>query len=204
MCNELTAHTAAVNNFLAADPDKMVQKSGAVYSDDGNSIIISYYAQKHFVSIANGQVTTADNRQVSYNDATLILQYLKQCSGLPPRNRWLSFLELPQGIHHHVPFIKSACEPIRDAFGSNPGLFLQQTEKLGGKPIDMGDAAALIPAFPKLPLAAILWEGDDEFPARATILFDSIAPYQLTTAALWVLGCELAKKLVSQPLPTTS
>lgn len=199
MCNELTAHSAAVQDFLGTDPEEMVLKSGASFSQDHKHIIIKYFGQKHFVHVTNAKVINSDNQEVPYNDATLILQYLKQCSGLPPRNKWISFLELPDGIHHNVPFIKNACEPLGEVFGYCSEQFKKIAEDdFGGVPIKIGDIALSIPAFPKLPLAVAIWEGDDEFPARATILFDSIAPHQLTTAALWVLGCELTKKLVSR------
>ncbi|MBF7083301.1 DUF3786 domain-containing protein [Desulfallas sp. Bu1-1] len=196
MCNELTAHSAAVKDFLSTDPDEMALKSGACYSEDRLHIVINYFARKHFVSLSTGEVTTPGGK-ISFNDATLVLQYLKQCSGLPPRGKWISFLELPQGEHHYVPFLNDACKPISEAFGDNPALLEQRVKKLGGQKLDLGDFSALVPAFPKLPLAVVLWEGDEEFPAKATILFDSIAPHHLSTAALWVLGCELTKKLLT-------
>ncbi|WP_347491030.1 DUF3786 domain-containing protein [Desulfoscipio sp. XC116] len=196
MCHELTAHTSAIKDFLAANPEEMILKSGAAYAQDRRSVLIEYFAQPHTVSIKNGEVLAENQQPASPKDATLILQYLKQCSGLPPRGKWISFLELPQGIHHHVPFLKDACQPISDNLSDNPDIFMQRAAKLGGRPIKMGDAAVLIPAFPKLPLAVAIWQGDDEFPAKANILFDSIAPHHLTTAALWVLGCELAQKMI--------
>jgi len=195
MCHELTAHTAALKDFLSAAPEEMVLKCGASFSSDRRHILIDYFGKKHLVSLQDGEVKTALDETVSFNDATLILQYLKQCSGLPPRGKWLSFLELPEGILHHVPFLNDACNPLAETFGHRLELFKQLTGKLGATRIQMGDTAVCVPVFTKLPLAAAIWEGDDEFPARAVILFDSIAQHQLTTAALWVLGCELTSKL---------
>ncbi|TYO97750.1 DUF3786 domain-containing protein [Desulfallas thermosapovorans] len=195
MCHELTAHTAAIKDFLASNPEEMILKSGAIFSKNQESIIVKYFARNFTVSLSNGEVTAENQQPVSPKDATLILQYLTQCNGLPPRGTWISFLELPQGIHHYVPFLKDACQPISNILSDDPNLFMQRAASLGGRPIKMGDAAALIPAFPKLPLAVAIWQGDDEFPAKANILFDSIAPHHLTTAALWVLGCEMARKM---------
>lgn len=44
-------------------------------------------------------------------------------------------------------------------------------------------------------MAFVLWSGDDEFAPQANILFDAAAPLYLTTAALWVLGVEVSRKL---------
>ncbi len=198
MCSKLTAHAAALKDFLATDPEEMVLKSGAAFSDDGKYIVVPYFAREYRVSLENGHVTpmAEPNRQVSFNDATLILHYLKHCSGLPPRGKWLSFLELPEGEHHYIPFINEACRPLAKKFGTEPALLLKQAAKLGGRELALGDAAAVIYAFPKLPLAVVLWEGDEEFPPNASIMFDSISPHHLSTASLWVLGCELSKKLI--------
>ncbi|WP_027365717.1 DUF3786 domain-containing protein [Desulfotruncus alcoholivorax] len=197
MCNELTAHSAAVNDFINSNLEEVVLKSGAFFSKDRNHLIIDYYNHKHYVSVLNGEVVTENGDQVSLNDATLILQYMIQCSGLPPRGRWISFLELPEGMHHYVPFLNDACNPISREFGNQPEKLLERSKLLGGMPAALGDCSVIIPAFQKLPLAVVMWEGDDEFPPKATILFDAIAPHQLTTAALWVLGCELTKKLIA-------
>ncbi|AGL01457.1 DUF3786 domain-containing protein [Desulfoscipio gibsoniae] len=197
MCHELTAHTAAIKNFLDTDPEEMILRSGASYSKNREGINIEYFGRTYTVSLKDGVVMAGNNKNAAPKDATLILQYLKQSSGLPPRGKWISFLELPQGIHHHVPFLKDACQPISEALSNNPVLFMQRAARLDGQPIKMGDAGAQISAFPKLPLAVAIWQGDDEFPAKANILFDSIAPHHLTTAALWVLGCELAQKMIN-------
>ena len=59
-------------------------------------------------------------------------------------------------------------------------------------------AASQVLALPKLPLAAVLWDGDEEFPPSSQILFDDVATTHLTTATLWVLGCEFADRLIAR------
>jgi len=197
MCNELTAHSAAVNDFINSNLKEIILKSGAFFSEDHNHLIIDYYNRKHYISVQNGDVFTENGDRVALNDATLMLQYIIQCSGLPPRGRWISFLELPEGIHHYEPFLNDACNPISREFGNQPEKLIERSKLFGGKPAALGDHSVIIPAFQKLPMVVIMWEGDEEFPPKATILFDAIAPHQLSTAALWVLGCELTKKLIS-------
>jgi len=197
VCNEITAHKEAVKAFLAADPDEIILKSGACYSKDQNSIAVAYFAQPHAISLTDGTITAANRQPVAPKDATLILQYLTQCSGLPPRGKWISFLELPQGSHHYTAFLEGACNPINEALSQDPDLFIARAALLGGRPLKMGDAAAVIPAFPKLPLAIVIWQGDDEFPAKTNILLDSVSPSHLSTAALWVLVCLMADKMVA-------
>ncbi|MBE3589066.1 MAG: DUF3786 domain-containing protein [Thermoanaerobacteraceae bacterium] len=156
------------------------------------------YCGRIYLIDCQGNVSRPDSMEpVSYNDRTLILQYLCSASGLPPRGRWLSFLELPEGTHHYAPFQTDALEPLAKTFGDKLEEFQQAARQLGGEPLAMGDAGARIPVLPKLPMAAILWSGDDEFPPRAGILYDAVAPTHLSTASLWVLGVELAHKLIA-------
>lgn len=199
MCSPLTAFTEARKQFLRLDRKEMARRSGALYMAEQDCLQVSYLGSVYTVS-AGGQVTLAGapQRAVPYNDRTLILQYLVQSSGLPPRGRWLSFLELPDGPHHYEPLKIDAMQPLARAFAGRLEQLDAAAHALGGRPISMGDRAFSFAALPKICLAVVFWDGDDEFPARSNILYDAVAPAHLTTAALWVLGLELARKLIAQ------
>ncbi|KJS16243.1 MAG: hypothetical protein VR69_10220 [Peptococcaceae bacterium BRH_c4b] len=195
MCNPMNAYQETVKRFLLLDHSDVVLRSGV--SCANGFYTIDYFNSKYKVG-ESGKVFLADSpgEEVPFNDRTIILQYLCEASGLPPRNRWLSFLELPEGEHHYVPFQIDATNPLARIFGDKPDAFRRAAAALGGRQIDLGDISFSIPALPKLPLAVALWEGDEDFPSRSIILFDAVAPFHLTTAALWVLGVELAHKML--------
>lgn len=195
MCNIINACREAARRLSSLEPDDVVMRTGAVYSREKEVYRLEYFGAVYEID-RQGRVTGPGAAEdVPYNDRTLILQYLCSASGLPPRNRWLSFLELPGGAHHYVPFQVDALNPLAAVFARRPDDFRRAAEALGGRPLATGDAAARFMAFPRLPLAAVLWVEDEEFPARANILFDSVAPTHLSTASLWVLGVELATRL---------
>lgn len=198
MCSPLSAFAEAREQFLRLDRQEMAWRSGALYIAEEDCVQISYLGSVYTVS-AGGQVTLvgAPQQAVPYNDRTLILQYLVQSSGLPPRGRWLSFLELPDGPHHYEPLKVDAMQPLARAFAGRLEQLDNAARALGGQPISMGDRAYSFLALPRIPLAVVFWDGDDEFPARSNILYDAVAPTHLTTAALWVLGVELANKLIA-------
>ena len=52
----------------------------------------------------------------------------------------------------------------------------------------MGDASYGFRALPQVWLAAVLWLGDDEFPASARMLFDETSSHYLATDLLATLG----------------
>ncbi|MBW2591755.1 MAG: DUF3786 domain-containing protein, partial [Deltaproteobacteria bacterium] len=60
---------------------------------------------------------------------------------------------------------------------------------LKGTAIEPGDAGFEFSILPKTPMQLILWEGDDEFPAEANILFDKTAGEILSPEdAAWLAG----------------
>ncbi|MGB9904070.1 MAG: DUF3786 domain-containing protein [Desulfotomaculales bacterium] len=189
------AYTEAVKKLQTLSPEDVVLRSGAICRKKEGFFLIRYFAREYTVSLA-GRVTGPDGSEPPFNDRALIVQYLCSASGLPPRGRWLSFLELPEGSHHYAPFQTDATIPLARRFGRDREGFSGAARFLGGTPLPLGDAGFSIPAFPRLPLAVILWEGDEEFEAKTNILFDAAAPASLSTAALWVLGVEMARKML--------
>lgn len=197
MCNPVNAYQEALKRFKAINPEEAASRSGATYDRRGQLFEIEYFGSLYRVD-GEGRVRKSGDpeAEVPFNDRTLIIQYLCEASGLPPRGAWLSFLELPDGSHHYSPFQTDGTIPLARAFGNRLDRFEEAAGALGGRPISLGDRSFYIPALPKLPLAVVIWEGDEEFEARSNILFDSVAPIHLTTAALWVLGIELAHKMI--------
>lgn len=190
------AYHEAVKRFIHLDPDDIAARSGSRFYRDRQRFEVKYFGSLYYVEMDGRVWTAAGETEIPFNDKTLILQYLVGASGLPPRGKWLSFLELPEGSHHHLPFKTDATNPLAKKFGDSRQRFAETALLLGGKPIPIGDAAFYIPALPKIPLAVIFWEGCDEFAAESNILFDSVSPTHLTTAALWVLGVELAQRMI--------
>ncbi|MDW7674716.1 MAG: DUF3786 domain-containing protein [Bacillota bacterium] len=131
------------------------------------------------------------------SDQTLMLMYLKQASGLPLREQWLNFLQLPEGSHHYGPFLVDAVNPMVELFHDNKELFFKAVAGMGGKAAKLGDFGAIIPALPRIPLAFLVWEGDEEFPPKGGILFDDTISTNLDTAGAYVLGINAARRLMA-------
>lgn len=197
MCST-NAFQESLKSFLTLDHAAAAMASGARLDREKNLLKLAYCGREYEINCSSGRISPAGSEEeVPYNDKTIIMQYLVESSGLPPRGRWLSFLELPEGIHHYAPFQTDALFPLAEKYGQSPEQFLKAAAVMKGQQIKMGDAAVIIPALPKIPLAVVLWLGDEEFPAKCNVLFDTVSPTHLTTATLWVLGVEVAAKLLA-------
>ncbi len=113
-----------------------------------------------------------------------ILSYLIHAKNVPLAGKLVKAEQLDAGQfffrgQHGLPL-----EPLEQAFGSDPQRMTQAARQLDAKECSFGDASVEIHLFSRVPVTFILWRGDDEFPARASILFDGTAALQLPLDAL--------------------
>jgi hypothetical protein len=78
-------------------------------------------------------------------------------------------------------------KPLIDRFGRDLNGFRVAAASLGGVPIHAGDAGFRIKALPRVPLYYLLWEGDEEFEPRLSILFDRSIEKHLSADGIWGL-----------------
>ncbi len=123
--------------------------------------------------------------KTAYFSRLSVLHYLLGAQRLAPTGRLLKPTELKSGQiylrgSHLLPL-----EPIAARFSADPEGFLAQGARFGGQPRAGGDAAVELLPFPRVPITLILWQEDDEFPARTYLLFDEICEMQLPPDILW-------------------
>ena len=68
--------------------------------------------------------------------------------------------------------------------------FILRGEELGGEKTCYGDASVRLFPFPRVPVEIILWKGDEEFPPRADLLFDSTCELHLALDVLWAVAMQ--------------
>jgi Domain of unknown function (DUF3786) len=128
----------------------------------------------------------APEAQVPLQEQVLILHYLQ---GSRPRlaGRWVAYREIPGAGFYFGAFVKRAVEPFKKVFGQNTAALQQAAAKLGGAAIEAGTVGFRLDLLPYAPIQMILWQGDDEFPAEANILFDAaVGDYLSAEDAAWL------------------
>ncbi len=86
---------------------------------------------------------------------------------------------------------------VRKHFSSDAGAFLQKGRLLGGAPIQFGDAGLEFLVLPRICIAYVLWVADEEFPARAQILFDATADKHFALDVVWAMCNLVTNKLLT-------
>jgi len=87
--------------------------------------------------------------------------------------------------------------PLLERFGNDIQGFLKSAESLCGDPVDMADAAFRLKPFPRVPLYYLLWEGDEEFPPRMSVLFERSIEETLAADAIWGLVSRVSMALLT-------
>jgi hypothetical protein len=126
----------------------------------------------------------------------VLLHYLIYADATPVQGDWIAFRELPDGMMYDSAFQGRGPLALLRAFGHDVAGLCRVARVLGGTKLDFGDAAYCFWAFPRLPLAVVLHEGDDEFPPALSLLYDRAAGHYLPTEDLASIGGMLTGRLL--------
>lgn len=191
----------ARQDWAAANPAESAALAGCGLSPQG--IVVPFFGRPHLVTHPDGAVRAVnpEHAEETPRDAhvsvqIVLLHYLLTADGALPADRWVTFRELPDGLFYAQAFAGHAEGLLAERFGANRSGFRRAATALGGAPLDLADAAFRFQAFPRIAMAALLWEGDEDLPGQARILFDAHAGQYLPTEDLSGVGDWLAHRLV--------
>jgi hypothetical protein len=128
-------------------------------------------------------------KEVPIQEQVLILHYMMGTGSMGLSQKWIAYREIEGASFYFSAFVKRAVDPLKKVFGQNLKGFTTAAKTLGGNPIQFGDAGFEFNPFPRVPVQLIVWEGDDEFPAEANILFDQTVGAILSPEDIaWLAG----------------
>ena len=184
--NYRIALEAAKRNFAACRPRQMSQNSGCPFDAATSSFLVTCLDHSFSVSYPDGMVRYIGTELQPYFALQLIMvNHLVRADGTPLSYGYISYRELDGGNVYYDAFHKTAVQPLKTAFGSNPERLLLAAGLLGGLTYNQGSGISVLLYFlPRLPVIIRIWPGDEEFPPGATILFDATANHYLHTEDL--------------------
>ena len=187
-------------DLAAGNPQGVVQRTGAVWDPGLLEYKIKVWGLSYTVDLTHGQIRPENlSRSVlpEYMDL-FIVHYLMKAQGLGVVNEWVSEKDIPGGSAF---FRGPHTLPARDialAFGKDIKGFKAACTRLGGRPLAMGDAAFVFDITPKIPVAVLLWLGDEDFDADAGLLFDKTVARHLALDIIYALGVLVCKTLAQR------
>lgn len=181
-------------NLESKNPKRIAILSGADFTSDlGGQSVLTLNCLNKMVAMTWPDcnfVFKESDEQVPIQQQVLLLHYLNGCKGSQIGGKWIAYQEVPDGRFYLDAFLRRAKNPMVQAFGNRPKLLAELAIlAYAARPFDQGDFSMVIQALPMVPVALILWQGDDEFPPEGNILFDgSISDILSAEDIAWLAG----------------
>ena len=124
----------------------------------------------------------------SFLEQLCILTYLLNVLDIPLANELVTAERLDPGGFFFRGSHRLPMQKLEDLLGKEPEQLKKAGKALNARACTFGDASIEILVLPRIPITLIIWAADEEFPARASILFDRSASEQMPLDALYALA----------------
>lgn len=102
---------------------------------------------------------------------TFLLRYLLEGKNIKWNGQWKTFREMPWGEMYIQPYTGRVLTRAAFTFGTRVAAFCKASEKMGAVKLPHGDAGYQFELVPGYRMQILVWEGDDEFPPNAQVLY---------------------------------
>lgn len=200
MCHKLDARFFAMLDAMS--PDDVCRRALCRHDPSRDCYEVEAWGGTYEVYPKEASIRPRPGSRPSSMELGLcIVFYLMECKDLPLANEWASEKDVPGGVNffqgpHAIPG-----HLVAKRFGADVEAFRRVCRKLGGTPLEMGDAAFAFRIHPRVPAAVILWKEDEEFPADVRLLFDRTIGEHLPLDVIFGLSEEICERLAAEPDP---
>lgn len=118
----------------------------------------------------------------------LLIRHLLEGCASKSSGSFLTYREMPWGEVYIKPFTGRCLTRAAFTFGTRIAAFRAAVAKIPAIPLEHGDASCQIEIMPNYEVRLIVWEGDDEFPPNAQILFSDNFPQSFSAEDRCVVG----------------
>ncbi len=176
------------------EPVAVCRAAAASYNGASDAYAVQALGMEVSVSLKQrtiaGSSPGSDNllRQLGYFFELSVLWYLVSAKDIGCTDQLVNLRSIKGGEiftkgSHVLPLDRVAMKYGKDREG-----FLKRGLELGGDVMRIGDASVQLFPFPRIPAVMTLWLEDEEFPARADLLFDSTCGLQVPVDILWSIA----------------
>ena len=156
--------------FKALDPADVTQRLPFV-TFDGAAFRVTLLGRGYTITWPAYSITADDGFQPPLPVQTFLLRYLLESRDVAWAGQWKTFREMPWGEMYIKPYTGRVLTRAAFTFGFKLKAFRAACEKIGGTPVKHGDAGYEFNFIGNYKMQILMWEGDDEFPPNAQILY---------------------------------
>ena len=158
------------NRFRVLDPRDAAERSGVKW--DGREFYVNLMSRVFAISHPNYAIRALDGgKNPPLPTQTFLLRYLLESRDLSWSGQWKTFREMPWGEMYIQPYTGRVLTRAAFTFGTREAAFRAACEKMGAVPVGHGDAGYQFNLVGNYHMQILVWEGDDEFPPNAQVLY---------------------------------
>ena len=156
--------------FSKLEPDTAVARLGVKW--DGKEFYVNLLGREHAISHPEYAIRAVDGGALPpLPTQTFLLRYLLEAKELAWNGEWKTFREMPWGELYIKPYTGRVLTRAAFTFGTRVQKFREACEKMGAVALKHGDAGFRFDLIGGYQMQILVWEGDDEFPPNAQVLY---------------------------------
>ena len=189
--NVLSADQLAWALVAEKEPGTLCQQADVSYKFEAGKFVMRSFGQEIVVDVSNYTISSPTPlgekllHGLDYFFDLACLWYLGKAKNKPLTGKLISPASLSGGEIFQKGTHVLPLDQIASKYGSDIESFYRRGLELGGQQLEHGDASLLLHPFPRVPVTIILWEADEDFPARADMFFDATCEHHLPTDVIW-------------------
>jgi hypothetical protein len=182
------AHEGLWEQLIKLDGHETARRAMCRFISDQNRYIINFLNTEYVVDLSNREIFSIEaqsqQKPADFLQQLCLLTYLINAQDLSLANKLVKGETLPGGQFFFRGVHGLPTEKLEKVFGEQPEILYQFEKQFNAKRCEFGDASIQLFVLPRIPLTVVIWKGDEEFEARASILFDQTAAAHLPLDAL--------------------
>ena len=156
--------------FHRLDAQEAADRTGAKW--DGKEFYVNLLGREYAISHPNYALRPLDGGALPPLPVqTFLLRYLLESKAAAWAGEWKTFREMPWGEMYIKPYTGRVLTRAAFTFGTRLAAFRAAAEKMGAAAVSHGDAGYEFDLIGNFKMRILVWEGDDEFPPNAQVLY---------------------------------
>jgi hypothetical protein len=156
--------------FRGLEPQEAAERTGAKW--DGKEFYVNLLGREFAISHPAYAIRALDEGNLPpLPTQTFLLRYLLESKQAAWKGEWKTFREMPWGEMYNKPYTGRVLTRAAFTFGFRLAAFKAAAEKMGAQPVPHGDAGYRFRLIGDFEMQILMWEGDEEFPPSAQVLY---------------------------------
>jgi hypothetical protein len=179
--------------LVGREPEEICRRAGCRYDTDRQCFELEVWGDIYHIFPHAHRIERYGKDVPTVHEylSIFMIHYLLTTTEIIVEDEWISEKDIPGGPTffrgpHAIP-----TDLITKAYQNDIEAFSHRCKELHGEPLEMGDVAFQFQITNHIPAVVLYWQGDEDFPPEAKLLFDRSISRHLATDVIFALAVEM-------------